>query len=328
MKNLFVLASLYVAAISCLSDPGIESYTLKNSRGMEVCIADYGARVLSMKVPDKDGNITEVIVGLNDIDEYLARPSSHGAVIGRYANRISGASFILDGQTYVLDRNSGSNCIHGGSEGWRSQSYDFKYKDSSTLVLTMDSPDGEMGFPGNVHAEITYRLTEDNSLDISYVAVTDKPTVLNLTNHSFFNLSGNRETEIFDNILYIDADRYTPVNDKSLPTGEILSVRDTPFDFTTAKPIDGLYDMNMVLNHPGDTSVLAASLYAPETGIRMDVYTDQPGMQLYTKNTTVCLETQLFPDSPNNPHFPSSVLRPGETYRHRCIYHFSIGNNL
>ena len=302
-------------------------YTLTNSKGMEVCITDYGARVLSVMVPDRKGIMRNVIVGFDSMSDYLAKPVSHGAVIGRYVNRISDASFMLDGKRYNLDKNSGPHCIHGGSEGWRSQVYDINYHDSSTLTLIMDSPDGEMGFPGNIHAEVTYSVTEDNALDISYRAVTDKPTVLNMTNHSFFNLTGKRDHEIWDNILYIDADHYTPVKEK-VPTGEITHVSNDVIDFRTPRPIDGEYDINMVLNHPGDTTKAAAYLYAPDTGIRMEVYTNQPGIQLYTRQNTICLETQLFPDSPNHPHFPSSVLRPGEVYYHRCIYKFDIGNRM
>lgn len=302
-------------------------YTLTNSKGMEVCITDYGARVLSVIVPDRKGVMRNVIVGFDRMSDYLAKPVSHGAVIGRYVNRISDATFELDGKRYDLDRNSGPHCIHGGSEGWRGQVYDVHYKDSSTLILTMDSPDGEMGFPGNIHAEVTYSVTEDNALDISYKAVTDKPTVLNMTNHSFFNLSGKPDHEIWDNILYIDADHYTPVDGK-VPTGEIAHVSNDVLDFRTPRPVDGEYDINMVLNHPGDTAIIAASLYAPDTGIRMEVYTDQPGLQLYTRQSSICLETQLFPDSPNHPDFPSSVLRPGQVYHHRCIYRFGVGKMM
>ena len=300
-------------------------YTLTNSKGMEVCVTDYGARILSIMVPDRRGRMTNVIVGFDNIAEYLAKPVSHGAVIGRFANRIGNASFVLDGQRYELDRNSGQNCIHGGAKGWRMQVFSAHQPDSSTLVLAIDSPDGEMGFPGNVHAEVTYKVTEDNALDISYKAVTDKPTVLNLTSHSFFNLSGKRDYEIWDHVLYVDADRYTPVNDAKVPTGELLPAGNVGIGYKVPRPPDREFDINMVLDHPGDTSIIAASLYAPDTGIRMDVYTDQPGIVTYVKSTSVCLETQNFPDSPNQPAFPSSVLRPGETYRHRCIYRFSTG---
>ena len=344
MKNLSALSILLcLALISCENTPktalsGLESedfcaevngkqvsfHILTNSRGMEVCVTDYGARVLSIMVPDRDGKMNNVVVGHENIDAYLKKPNSYGAVIGRYANRISGASFTLDGATYILDKNSGENCIHGGAGGWRSQVYDVKRCDKSSLVLTMDSPDGEMGFPGNVHAEVTYRVTEDNALDISYTATTDKPTVLNLTNHTFFNLSGSKDGEVGGHVLYVDADSCTPVRPDGVPTGEIVPVASEGVDFRTPRAVAGEFDLNMVLNKPGDTDRVATSLYAPENGIRMEVRTDQPGLQLYSKKTTVCLETQLFPDSPNNPAWPSSVLRPGETYRHRCIYTFSI----
>ena len=344
MKNLSACAFLLCLAVSsCVTTPkntlsGLRPedfcaevngkptsfYVLTNSNGMEVCVMDYGARILSVVVPDRDGKMNNVVVGHENIDAYLKKPNSYGAVIGRYANRISGASFTLDGATYILDKNSGENCIHGGAGGWRSQVYDVKRCDKSSLVLTMDSPDGEMGFPGNVHAEVTYRVTEDNALDISYTATTDKPTVLNLTNHTFFNLSGSKDGEVGGHVLYVAADSCTPVRPDGVPTGEILPVASEGVDFRTPRAVAGEFDLNMVLNKPGDTDRVAASLYAPENGIRMEVRTDQPGLQLYSKKTTVCLETQLFPDSPNNPAWPSSVLRPGETYRHRCIYTFSI----
>lgn len=344
MKRCLILICMCLAALSCdrahdctlsglcagdfraeVDGKTTSFYTLTNSNGMEVCVTDYGARILSIMVPDRRGRMTNVVVGFDNIADYLAKPVSHGAVIGRYANRIADASFVLDGQRYDLDRNSGQNCIHGGTKSWKVQMFSARQPYSSTLVLTIDSPDREMGFPGNVHAEVTYKVTEDNALDISYTATTDKPTVLNLTSHSFFNLSGKRDYEIWDHVLYVDADRYTPVNEGKVPTGEILPARDGGIDYTVPRPPDREFDINMVLNHPGDTNVVAASLYAPDTGIRMDVYTDQPGMVTYVKGTSVCLETQNFPDSPNQPAFPSSVLRPGETYRHRCIYRFSTG---
>lgn len=306
-----------------LDGKAVSLYTLTNSHGMEVCITNYGGRVVSIMVPDRNGKMTNVAVGYDSLAHYLARPNSYGATIGRFANRISDASFTLDGHTYKLDRNTESSCLHGGTKGWRFQVYSAEKKDASTLVLRMDSPDGEMGFPGNIHAEVIYEVTEDNALDISYKAVTDRPTVLSMTNHTFFNLSGNTDREVTDNILFVDADRYTPLGQDMTPTGDILTVVGSGLDFTVPREIREKYDINLVLNHPGDTSIPAASLYAPDTGIRMEVYTDQPGMQVYTRTNTVCLESQLFPDSPNKPQWPSSVLRPGETYRHRCIYKFS-----
>ena len=344
MKRLVLSAIVCMAALSCISErnttlSGLSPedfhaevdgkmtsfYTLVNSNGMEVCVTDYGARILSVMVPDRRGRMNNVVVGFDNIADYLAKPVSHGAVIGRYVNRIGNASFILDGRKYELDKNSGENCMHGGTGSWRSKVFTARQTDSSTLVLTIDSPDGEMGFPGNVHAEVTYKVTQDNALDISYTAVTDKPTVLNLTSHAFFNLSGKDDYEIWDHVLYVDSDSYTPVGEGKIPTGEIRPAGEAGIDYTHARPVYSEFDANMVLRHPGDTTVLAASLYAPDSGIRMDVYTDQPGLQVYTRPTTVCLETQLFPDSPNHAHFPSSVLRPGEIYRHRCIYRFKTG---
>lgn len=329
-------------------------YTLTNANGMEVCITNFGGRLVSVMVPDKDGNMVDVILGFDNINDYMTNPSDFGASIGRYANRIAGGKFELDGETVVLNQNDGENCLHGGAEGWQYQVYDVEQPDAQTLKLTMHSPDGEMGFPGNVTVVVTYTLTDDNAIDIAYIGTTDKPTVLNMTNHAYFNLSGNHAVEGTDQVLYVNADTFTPANDKLIPTGEMRPVEGTPFDFRTPKAIaqdinadyeqlvlGNGYDHNWVLNTAGDVSKVALSVYSPVTGILLEEYTDQPGVQVYTgnfltgmvagkhgvkypKRASVCIETQLFPDTPNRPEWPTATLRPGETYTHRCIYKFSV----
>ena len=329
-------------------------YTLTNANGMEVCITNFGGRLVSVMVPDKDGNMVDVILGFDNINDYMTNPSDFGASIGRYANRIAGGKFELDGETVVLNQNDGENCLHGGAEGWQYQVYDVEQPDAQTLKLTMHSPDGEMGFPGNVTVVVTYTLTDDNAIDIAYIGTTDKPTVLNMTNHAYFNLSGNHAVEGTDQVLYVNADTFTPANDKLIPTGEMRPVEGTPFDFRTPKAIaqdinadyeqlvlGNGYDHNWVLNTAGDISKVALSVYSPVTGILLEEYTDQPGVQVYTgnfltgmvagkhgvkypKRASVCIETQLFPDTPNRPEWPTATLRPGETYTHRCIYKFSV----
>ncbi len=329
-------------------------YTLKNDKGMEVCITNFGGRLVSVMVPDKDGKMTDVILGFDNVNDYMTVPSDFGASIGRYANRIGAGTFTIDGVTYNVDRNNNGNCLHGGAEGWQYQIYTAEQPDDRTLVLTIDSADGEMGFPGNVKAVVTYRLTDDNAIDITFNGTTDKPTVMGMTNHAYFNLSGNPAVEGTDQVLYINADRFTPTDELLIPTGEILPVEGTPMDFRTPKAVaqdintdyEPLnfgrgYDHNWVLNTNGDMNALAFSLYSPVSGILLEGYTDQPGVQVYSGNfldgtvvgkkgiaypmrASVCLETQKFPDSPNNPDWPSTTLRPGETYSHRCIYKFSV----
>ena len=328
-------------------------YTLTNANGMEVCITNFGGRLVSVMVPDRDGKMTDVILGFDNIQDYMTIPSDFGASIGRYANRIAGGTFELDDQTVVLNQNDGENCLHGGAEGWQYQVYDAELIDPQTLQLTMNDPDGHMGFPGNVTAVVTYKLTDDNAIDITYSGTADKPTVLSMTNHAYFNLSGNHGVEGTDMVLYVNADTFTPADAKLIPTGEMRPVEGTPFDFLTPKAIGqdinqddeqlilgNGYDHNWVLNTAGDVTKLAVSVYSPETGILLEEYTDQPGVQVYTgnfltgmvagkhgvkypKRASVCIETQLYPNSPNMPQWPSATLRPGETYTHRCIYKFS-----
>ncbi len=329
-------------------------YTLTNANGMEVCITNFGGRLVSVMVPDKDGKMTDVILGFDNVIDYMNIPSDFGASIGRYANRIGAGTFQIDGITYNVDRNNNGNCLHGGAEGWQYQVYEAEQLDPQTLVLTMNSADGEMGFPGNVTAVVTYKLTDDNAIDITFGGTTDAPTVLNMTNHAYFNLSGNPAEPGVGQVLYVNADGYTPTDAGLIPTGEILPVEGTPMDFRTPKTLaqdieadyEALklgagYDHNWTLNTAGDLTQLAFSLYSPETGIYLEGYTDQPGVQVYSGNfldgtvvgkhgiayprrASVCLETQLYPDSPNKLDWASPVLRPGENYSHRCIYKFSV----
>ncbi|HIS23075.1 MAG TPA: galactose-1-epimerase [Candidatus Cryptobacteroides intestinipullorum] len=340
--------------ISGTGDEATALYTLTNKRGMEVCITNYGGRIVSVMVPDRNGKMRDVVLGFDNINDYRSIKSDFGATIGRYANRIADAKINIDGKTFLLEPNDNGNCLHGGPDGWQYRIYKATQKDSSTLELEIVSTDGDQGFPGKIHAIVTYRLTEDNAIDISYSATTDKPTVINMTNHSYFNLSGDPSQGATGHILQVNASRYTPASDyKLIPTGEILYVKGTPLDFTSPKTIsedidDDFgqlanargYDHNFVLDTENDISRIAATLYSPESGIRLDVFTTEPGIQVYTGNfldgsikgkfgteygfrASVCLETQHFPDSPNHEEWPGTVLRPGETYSSRCIYKFS-----
>lgn len=331
-------------------------YVIRNANGMEVCITNYGGRVVSLMVPDATGSYRDVVQGFAHIEGYTSEPSSFGATMGRFANRINNGRFILGSDTVQLDRNDGQHTIHGGGDGWRGQVFAADQSDDSTLVLTYVSPDGESGFPGEVAASVTFSVNQRNELAINYQARTTKKTVINLTNHSFFNLSGNLGETVLDDTLYVNATQYTPLDSTLITTGEIIPVVGTPFDFTEPVSIrDALarepanaqlqiasgIDHNLVLNTGGSIDELAARLYAPTSGIVMEVYTDEPGLQVYTgnmldgsrtgkgnvpysKQTAVCLETQHFPDAPNKPHWPTTVLEPGERYTGTCIYRFSV----
>ena len=330
-------------------------YTLKNKSGMEVCITNFGGRIVSIMVPDKDGKMQDVVLGFDNIDDYIRIPSDFGASIGRYANRIAQGRFVLDNDTIQLPQNNFGHCLHGGPQGWQYQVYDANLIDNTTLELTRLSPDGDENFPGNVTAKVTFKLSDDNALDIKYSATTDKKTIINMTNHSYFNLSGDPSQPATDHILYVNADNYTPVDSTFMTTGEIIPVKDTPMDFITPKAIGqditkydfvqlkngNGYDHNWVLNTKGDVTRKCASLKSPKTGIVLDVYTNEPGIQVYAGNfldgsltgkkgitynqrASVCLETQKYPDTPNKAEWPSAVLRPGEKYTSQCIFKFSV----
>ncbi len=333
-------------------------FVLRNASGMEVCITNYGGRIVSLMVPDATGRFRDVVLGFDSIDEYTSKPSSFGATIGRVANRIAYGRFMLDGDTIQLDINSGEHTIHGGSAGWQQQVFDAEQSNDSTLVLRYVSPDGEGGFPGQITAEVLYTLNNQQELTICYEARTTARTVINMTNHSFFNLSGHHGEDVLRDVLYVNASHYTPLDSTLITTGEQLPVSGGPFDFTSPIAIQEAlardtahaqlriaqgFDHNFVLNTLGDIGTLAARLYSPRSGIALEVYTDEPGLQVYTgnmldgsrigkgnqpyhKQTAVCLETQHFPDSPNKPHWPTTVLEPGGLYQSTCIYKFAAGH--
>ena len=334
----------------------VQLFTLVNEEGMTVEIMDLGGIIVSLTAADFDGNFIDVTTGFASPQPYADGAGFMGAIVGRYANRIADGRFSLDGVEYSLAQNNGDNAIHGGLVGfdkkiWSAET--FSNSDEAQLVLKAISEDGEEGFPGRVEVTVAYRLTDQNELFVDYYATTDKATVINLTNHAYFNLDGHAAGSISDHEITIYADQFTPIDNESIPTGEIASVANTPLDFRTAKPIgrdiDSVhqqiqfgsgFDHNFVINHdePGLVS-LAASVYSPRTGRIMNVYTDQPGVQFYTGNFlngrlvgkdgavyvrrgAFCLETQHFPDSPNKSGFPSTLLRPGEQYETRTIFEF------
>lgn len=331
-------------------------YTLKNANGMEVCVTNFGGRIVSIMVPDRNGDFKDVVLGFDSVQAYFPQNnlSDFGASIGRYANRINQGKIVIEGDTIQLPKNNFGHCLHGGPSGWQYKVYEANLLNDSTLVLTMDSPDGDNNFPGNVKATVTYTLLSDNAIDIDYKATTDKTTVINMTNHSYFNLNGDPNEPITNNILTVNAARYTPVDSTYMTTGEILEVKDTPMDFTVAKVVGedienfdfeqlkngNGYDHNWVLDAAGDDSQVAATLVSPLTGIQLDVYTNEPGIQVYSGNfldgtqtgkhgivynqrTGICLETQKYPDTPNKPEWPSAWLKPGETYSSHCVFKFS-----
>ena len=330
-------------------------YVLKNKAGMEVCITNFGGRIVSIMVPDKAGKMQDVVLGFDSVQDYIKVPSDFGASIGRYANRIAKAKFTLDNVEYKLPANNFGHCLHGGPKGFQYVIYDAKPIDDQTLELTYLSKDGEEGFPGNLTCKVTFKLTDDNAIDINYEATTDKPTVVNMTNHSYFNLNGDPSKPMLDNLLTVNADSYTPVDSTFMTTGEILPVKGTDMDFVTptevGKRINNYsfiqlkngngYDHNWVLNTKGDIKKVAATVESPVTGIVLNVYTNEPGIQVYTGNflngtvkgkkgivynqrAALCLESQKYPDSPNKSQWPSAVLRPGQTYKSECIFAFSV----
>lgn len=345
----------------------VSLYSFTNANGMEMCVTNFGGRIVSLMVPDKDGNPQDVVLGFDNIKDYETVPSDFGASIGRYGNRINNGRFAIDGTEYQLARNNGENpayatdtvnepkflhTLHGGPQGWQYQVYDVKEVNDSSIVMVINAPDGENGFPGNVEATVRMTLTADNTVDIEYTATTDAPTVVNLTNHTYFNLNGKHDEPITNHTLQLAASGFTPINDFYIPLGEIAPVEGTPFDFTVAKPIGrdiaaddqqikngNGYDHNFVFDRDGDGLMQVGTLASPTTGIAMDILTTEPGIQFYSGNfldgtvtgkygiaypqhTGVALETQHYPDSPNNPQWPSVVLRPGETYTTHTAYRF------
>ena len=329
----------------------VELYTLYNSQGLRARIMTYGAIVVSLEVPDRDGNIADITLGYDSLAGYLETTPYFGAVVGRYGNRIAKGRFTLEGQEYSLATNNGENHLHGGLQGFDKVVWTAKPVREESAVgveLSYLSTDGEEGYPGNLSCVVTYWITEDNELRITYEAVTDKATPVNLTHHSYFNLAGQGRGDILGHELKLEADLYTPVDESLIPTGELRPVQETPFDFTTPHAIGariaqvpGGYDHNFVLRSGGGELSLAAHVFEPTSGRLMEIFTSEPGLQFYTgnfldgtitgkvervyhKHYGFCLETQHFPDSPNQPDFPSTILRPGETYQTRTVYKFSI----
>ena len=340
----------------------IELYTLRNSKGAEADIMTYGGIVQKLKMPDRNGDIADIVLGFDSLngytsENYLKNCAYFGALIGRYGNRIGGAQFTLDGKTYTLAKNNNGNTLHGGIKGfdkvvWKAVKADVGHE-GPRLELSYFSKDGEEGFPGNLGVVATYTLTEDNALKIQFKATTDKPTVVNLTHHSYFNLRGQGNGDILSHVVYINADKTTPVDKELIPTGALADVSGTPFDFRKPTAIGARiddpdpilqygpgYDHNWVINNPLGKFGLAARVTEPTTGRVMEVWTDQPGLQFYAGNfldgsltgkdgkvyqrrTGFCMEPQHFPDSPNKPQFPSTELRPGETYHNTIVYKFS-----
>ena len=390
-KSTFVLAGMAVAAalMTACSSPMQESltlsgldparfdtiinekpvklYTLKNASGtMEVCITNYGGRVVSLVVPDQNNVLTDVVLGFDNIAQYadtLNTPTDYGSSVGRYANRINMGKFTLNDSTYQLrqnDKHDGrDHCLHGGgATGWMNQVYDVVEVNDSLIKLQIKAADGENGFPGNVVATTTYKIVNGNTLDITWEATTDKPTIINQTNHNYYNLSGDLENAAYDQILYVNADNFTESDDSYMPTGKILPVEGTPMDFRTPHAVgDSIhseyyqiknahgYDHNWCLNTNGDDTQVCASLYSPKTGIFMEMFTNEPGVQVYSGNfqgvggeenivrklgkkypqhVSICLESQKYPDSPNHPEWASPVLNPGEKYFSHAAYKFSV----
>ncbi|MFZ0821457.1 MAG: aldose epimerase family protein [Candidatus Acidiferrales bacterium] len=335
----------------------ISLFTLTNKNGMEVAITDFGGIVVSIKVPDHSGKFADVVLGYDSLEGYLTNPSYFGAIIGRYANRIAHGKFTLNGKTYTLAQNNGENSLHGGSIGFNKKVWtarDISTPDVPSLELKYVSKDGEEGYPGNLSVRVVYTLTAQNELKIEYSATTDKDTVLNLTNHSYFNLAGQGTGDILGHMLTIHSDKFTPVDAGLIPTGELRGVQGTPFDFTKPTSVGERigqdeeqlklgrgYDHNWILTHANAGEIsLAAQVYEPTSGRVLEVWTDQPGIQFYSGNfldgtihgkggtvygqrTGLCLETQHYPDSPNHPAFPSTLLKPGARFHSTTIFKFS-----
>lgn len=336
-------------------------YTLENENGMKAEITNYGGIIVRLFVPDRDGNLDDIVLGYDNLEQYFNDPNYFGALIGRYGNRIAKGKFELNGTTYQLDINEEPAghpcCLHGGKEGFNSKLWTAEHaviNGEKALKLTHLSEDGEGGFPGNLKAEVYYTLTEDNKLRVEYRAEADQETVVNLTQHSYFNLKGHGNGKIEDHLLYINADHFNPVDEGMIPTGEIREVHDTPFDFTAigelGKEIDtdieqlnftGGYDHNWILNKEKEGLELAARLIETHCGRQMEVWTTEPGVQFYSgngidangpgkenkeypKRGALCLETQHYPDSPNHDNFPSTVLKPGEKYKTITEFHFDL----
>ena len=373
MKNLalWAVSALFVAACTPKAEQPTDSgllrtnfqtevggkktdlYTLRNKNNMEVCVTNFGGRIVSVMVPDKDGKMQDVVLGFDSIQDYISKPSDFGASIGRYANRINQGRFTLDSIEYQLPQNNYGHCLHGGPNGFQYRVFDAVQPNPQEVELTYVAADGEEGFPGNITCKVLMKLTDDNAIDIRYEAETDKPTIVNMTNHSYFNLDGDAASNA-DHLLMVDADYYTPVDSTFMTTGEIVPVEGTPMDFRTPHTVGERindkfqqlifgagYDHCYVLNKIESGSLdLAATCKDPKSGRIMEVYTTEAGVQLYTGNwlngfegahgatfparSAICFEAQCFPDTPNKPHFPSATLLPGDEYQQITVYKFAV----
>ena len=332
----------------------VERFTLTNANGVELKAISYGGIITSLRVPDRTGKLDDIVLGFDTLDGYLKDHPFFGAIIGRYGNRIGKAQFSLDGKTYKLAANDGSNHLHGGTKGFDKVLWSVEPIGNNGLAFTRTSPDGEEGYPGNLRMRVTYTLSDKNELIVEYHATTDKATPVNLTQHSYFNLAGQSSGDILGHELMLNADRYTPVDDTLIPTGELTPVAGTPFDFRKPTAIGARinndnpqlkvgkgYDHNWVLNRKGAGLELAARVHEPKTGRTLEITTTEPGIQFYAGNfldgkltgkggavykhrTGFCLETQHYPDSPNQPKFPTTTLKPGAEYRTRTVFSFGV----
>jgi aldose 1-epimerase len=327
----------------------VYAYTLRNNQGLKAVVTNYGATLLELWTPDRTGNSGNVILGYDSLSGYLQKTNPYfGAIVGRYANRINHAKFSIDGKTYSLVANDHGNTLHGGLKGFDKVIWTVNQVNDSSLALSYSSPNGEEGFPGNLTVKVVYTVNASNGLEIDYTALTDQKTPVNLTNHAYFNLSAGEDSTILNEELTIRANLFTQVNDSLIPTGQLAPVKNTPMDFLNAKKIGsrldnvkGGYDHNYVLNKKDSSFAVAAIVYDPGSGRKMEVWTTQPGIQFYTGNFlngtlrghngkrimrrgAFCLETQHFPDSPNQPGFPNTILEPGQSFQERTIYQFSV----
>lgn len=352
------MPSITKSAFGTVDNQPVDLYTLTNANGQTVKITNYGGIITSINTADKDGTIEDVVLGYDSLAGYLKAPSFFGAAVGRYGNRIAKGKFTLNGQTYTLAQNNGPNSLHGGKKGfdkviWKAE--EIKTDNSVGLKLSYLSADGEEGFPGNLNVTMTYTWDNENTLTIDYEATTDKPTIVNLCNHSYFNLTGNTKRDILDHQVMLQASRFVPVDDTLIPTGELKEVKGTPFDFMQATAVGtriddttdvqikngGGYDHCWVIDRKDSSLVPFATVVDPTSKRQMEVLTTEPGVQFYTGNFLngtitgkhnvvykkrfgLCLETQHYPDSPNQPSFPSVVLNPGQTYRTTTVYKFSV----
>jgi aldose 1-epimerase len=327
----------------------VYAYTLKNNKGLKAVITNYGGTILELWTPDRSGKTGDVVLGYDSLPGYLQKSNPYfGALVGRYANRIGHATFAIDRKKYTLAPNNNGNTLHGGIRGFDKVIWKVNQVNDSSLVLSYTSPDGEEGFPGNLNVKVIYTVTSSNGLMIDYTALTDMKTPVNLTNHAYFNLSAGKDSTIVNQDLTIYASEYTPVNESLIPTGKIVAVANTPMDFRTSKKISkdldrvrGGYDHNFVIDKKGPGLAMAATVYDPASGRMMEVWTTQPGIQFYTGNFldgslkgrdgkkilqhgALCLETQHFPDSPNQPAFPGTILEPGQSFHEWTVYKFSV----